>query len=147
MRARTIPLLSACAAGLIACAGRGPAPALSSGTSARPLAQIYLWRARPGKLEEYSRYIRVVAEPIDRAAQRQDAFVSVTTYVSRDTGTTWTHMRVFILRDSSQLAALPAALERAGIGLEPDSAERRARAAYAATIRDRVGAVTVEVLP
>jgi hypothetical protein len=147
MRARTIPLLSACAAGLIACAGRGPAPASPSGTPARRLAQIYFWRARPGKLEEYNRYIRVVAEPIDRAAQRHNAFLSVTTYLSRDTGTAWTHMRVFILRDSAQLAALPEALERAGIQLEPDSASRRVRGEYAATIRERVGAVTVEVLP
>jgi hypothetical protein len=110
------------------------------------LGQIYFWRARPGKLSEYSRYVREVAEPIDREAQQGDAFLSVTTYVSRDSTTAWTHMRVFILRDSAQLTALPAALDRAGIRLEPDSAKRRARSEYAATLRDRVGSLTVELL-
>lgn len=110
------------------------------------LAQIYFWRARPGKLDEYNRYIREVAEPIDQAAQRRGAFLSVTTYVARDTSVAWTHMRVFILRDSTQLAALGPALDSAGIRLEPDSAKRRARGEYAATLRDRIGSATVELL-
>ena len=111
------------------------------------LAQIYFWRARPGKVEEYTRYIVQVAEPIDREAQRVDAFLTVRTYVSRDTTTPWTHMRVFLLRDSLQLAGLEPALAAAGLRLEPDSVRRRQRGEYSATLRDRVGAATTQIIP
>ena len=110
------------------------------------LAQIYFWRAKPGKFDEYSRYIREVAEPIDHDAERRGAFLAVTTYSSRDTTTPWTHMRVFLLRDSAQLAGLAGALDSAGLRLEPDSVKRRVRGEYAATLRDRVGAATVQLL-
>jgi hypothetical protein len=116
--------------------------AVASGT----LAQIYYWRAKPGKFEEYTRYIRDVAEPIDHEAQRRGAFLSVTTYMTQDTSSAWTHMRVFILRDSVQLRALSGALDSAGIRLEPDSVKRRQRSTYSATLRDRVGAATVAIL-
>ena len=126
------------------------APATESSVStqqpAAALAKVYYWRARAGKLEEYNRYVREFAEPIDRAAQRQGAFLLVTTFVARDTVSPWTHMRVFLLRDSTQLAGLSAALARAGEQLEPDSAKRRVRGEYSATLRDRVGDATLEVL-
>ncbi|HEV8149905.1 MAG TPA: hypothetical protein VGP61_06940 [Gemmatimonadales bacterium] len=131
---------------LAACARTTVPPAISPAGPAGTLAQIYFWRARPGKLAEYSRYVRDVAEPIDREAQRRGAFLAVTTYVSRDSATPWSHMRVFILRDSAQLIALGPALDSAGIRLEPDSAKRRVRGEYAATLRDRVGSLTVELL-
>lgn len=110
------------------------------------LAQVYYWRARPGKFDEYTRYIREVAEPIDEEARRRGAFVSVTTYMTRDTASAWTHMRVFILRDSAQLRALSAQLDSAGRRLEPDSTLRRVRGEYSATLRDRVGAVVGEIV-
>ena len=110
------------------------------------LAQVYYWRAKPGKFDEYTRYIRDVAEPIDHEAQRRGAFLSVTTYATQDTLNPWTHMRVFILRDSAQLRALSGALDSAGIRLEPDSVKRRQRSTYSATLRDRVGAATVAIL-
>jgi len=133
---------------LLAVAACAPATA-SSVVNQEPtatLAKVYYWRARPGKLDEYNRYVREVAEPIDLAAQRQGAFLSVTTFVARDTLSPWTHMRVFLLRDSTQLAGLSAALARAGEQLEPDSAKRRVRGEYSATFRDRVGDATLEVL-
>ena len=110
------------------------------------LARVYYWRAKPGRLADYNRYVREVAEPIDMDAQRRGAFISVTTYVARDTLSPWTHMRVFLLRDSTQLAALADALARAGERLEPDSVRRRVRGEYAATLRDRVGDTTLEIL-
>lgn len=110
------------------------------------IAQIYYWRAKPGKFDQYSLYIREVAEPIDNEAHRRGAFVSVTTYMTRDTLSAWTHMRVFVLRDSAQLRALSGALDNAGMRLEPDSVKRRERGAYAAGLRDRVGAATVGIL-
>lgn len=132
----------------VACAGRSARSPVAGAieTPDGAIAQIYYWRARPGKLEEYNRYIREVAEPIDRAARDRGAFVSVTTYVAQDTLLPWTHMRVFVLRDSTQLAALGAALDSAGARLEPDSVKRRLRSEYAATLRDRVGQTTAVVL-
>lgn len=110
------------------------------------LAQIYFWRAKPGKLEEYTRYIREHAEPIDEEARRAGAFVTVTTYMASDTTVSWTHMRVFTLRDSAQLRALGGALSAAGARLEPDSAKRRQASEYSATLRDRVGALVVDIV-
>jgi hypothetical protein len=115
-------------------------------TPSGTLAQIYYWRAKPGKFDEYTRYVRDVAEPIDAEAHRRGAFVSVTTYMTQDTASMWTHMRVFILRDSAQLRGLSAALDSAGIRLEPDSVKRRQRGQYSTTLRDRVGAATVAIL-
>lgn len=103
------------------------------------LAQVYFWRARPGQLDAYTRYIRDVAEPIDREAQRLGAFLSVATYQANDSTLPWTHMRVFLLRDSLQLAGLSAALSAAGERLQPDSVKRREQSTYSASLRDRVG--------
>lgn len=118
------------------------APERADGT----IARIYYWRALPGRLDEYTRYIRDIAERIDAEAQRRGAFVSVTTYVSRDPASPWTHMRIFILRDSVQLAGLSTALDAAGVTFEPDSVKRRLRGEYSATLRERVGDATVGIL-
>ena len=110
------------------------------------LAQVYYWKARPGMLEQYNRYVTEVAEPIDAEAQRQGAFINVLTYQTRDTLSAWTHMRVFLLRDSVQLRGLGAALDAAGRKLEPDSLKRKARSDYAVTLRDRVGGTVLEIV-
>lgn len=128
-----------------ATASRSAAPAGIDATKTT-LAQIYFWRARPGMFAEYSRYIRDVAEPIDREARRAGAFVAVTTYAANDTTLPWTHMRVFLLRDSSQLLGLGAALSAAGARLEPDSLRRKQQGEYSATLRDRVGATVTQIV-
>ena len=136
---RTFALLA-----LAACARHAttaPAP-----TTDGTLAQVYFWRAKPGKLDEYTRYIREVAEPIDHEAQRTGAFLSVTTYLASDTTLPWTHMRVFVLRDSAQLHRLGEALDLAGVRLQPDSAKRRAQSEYSATLRDRAGATVLQIV-
>ena len=115
-------------------------------TSGATLAQIYFWRAKPGMLDEYTRYIRERAEPIDAEARRSGAFISVTTYQASDTTVPWTHMRVFLLRDSTQLRGLGDALTAAGVRLEPDSVKRRQQSEYSATLRDRVGATVVGIV-
>jgi hypothetical protein len=121
---------------------RADAPSAGAGT----IARTYFWRAKPGKLAEYSRYVRDVAAPIDEEARRRGAFISVTTYVARDTTLPWTHMRVFILRDSAQLAGLSAALAAAGAALEPDSLKRRQQSEYSATLRDAVSNGVLDIL-
>jgi hypothetical protein len=147
MRAERATLTALLVALPIGCQSANSAPeAAPVPPASGALAQVYYWRAKPGKFDDYSRYVRDVAEPIDREAQRRDAFVSVTTYMTRDTASAWTHMRVFILRDSAQLRALSAQLDSAGLRLEPDPAKRQARGTYSATLRDRVGAVTAQLL-
>src|SRR5215207_954497 len=151
-RLRPVPTLSLSALVLLASfAALGCASArrvnTGDGSAARgTLAQIYFWRAKPDKVEEYTRYIREHAEPIDEEARRGGAFLSVATYMAADTTVPWTHMRVFTLRDSTQLRALGAALTAAGVRLEPDSVKRRQQSEYSATLRDRVGAVVVELV-
>lgn len=135
----------ALAAVLGGCASLHPGAQRTAGDTGT-LAQVYYWKAKPGKLEEYSKYIREQAEPIDHEAQRRGAFLSVTTYVSTDSLNPWTHMRIFILRDSAQWRALGGALDSAGIRLHPDSAQRRMRGEYSASLRDRVGAAVYSLL-
>jgi chromosome condensin MukBEF complex kleisin-like MukF subunit len=110
------------------------------------LAQVYFWRARPNKFEEYTRFVRDHGEVIDHEAQRAGAFISVTTYLTKDTTLAWTHMRVFLLRDSTQLRGLSDALNAAGERLQPDSVQRRQQSEYSATLRDRVGATVMQIL-
>jgi hypothetical protein len=120
--------------------------AATGDASGATLAQIYFWRAKPGKADEYTRYIRDRAEPIDAEARRSGAFISVTTYQASDTTVPWTHMRVFLLRDSTQLRGLGDALTAAGARLEPDSVKRRLQSEYSASLRDRVGATVVNIV-
>ena len=129
---------------IVACISLNPPP--SKAQEKGTVAVIYYWKAKPGKLADYNRYIREVAEPIDAEAQRQGAFISVTTFVSSKDDSTWTHMRIFVLKDRAQLDKLSQALEAAGARLEPDESKRKARAEYAATLRDRVSQEVVEIL-
>ncbi len=139
--------LAALCIATIGCAATSHAPALGSEQAAdATIAQVYFWRAQPGKFAEYSRYIRDVAEPIDREAQRAGAFLTVTTYAANDTTVPWTHMRVFLLRDSTQLRGLADALSAAGARVEPDSSRRRQRGEYSATLRVRVGATVADIV-
>jgi CubicO group peptidase (beta-lactamase class C family) len=155
---RILPVaISAAGLSLAACHNAGPpespAPAtfqaINAATDGLPatatLARIYYWRAHPGKIDAYTRYITDLAEPIDHEAQRRGAFLSITTIRSADTTGAWTHARIFKLRDSTQLAGLSKALDEAGIAIEPDSAKRHARSAYSATLRDAAGSATIDL--
>ena len=110
------------------------------------VAVIYYWKAKPGKLDQYNRYIKTIAEPVDAGARRQGAFSSVTTYVSGKADSPWTHMRIFILKDRSQEAGLAKALDDAGSRVEPDEARRKARQEIAASLRDFVAEEEVDLL-
>ncbi len=134
--------LAACSATPPSTESPRPDPSAATGT----IARVYFWRARPGKVAEYTRYIRDVAAPIDEEARRRGAFISVTTYAARDTTVPWTHMRVFILRDSAQLAGLSPALAVAGAALQPDSIKRRQQSEYSATLRDAAGSTVLDIV-
>ena len=97
-------------------------------------------------LGAYNSYIRDVAEPIDEDARQRGAFISVVTLQATDTLSAWTHMRMFLLRDSAQLRGLGTALDEAGRRLEPDSVKRRQRGEYAATLRDRIGSAVLTIV-
>jgi hypothetical protein len=120
--------------------------AVTPSPQAASLAKVYYWRAKPGMIAAYTAYIRDTAQPIDENARQHGAFISVTTYESSDTLSPWTHMRVFLLRDSAQLASLGAALDSAGARIEPDSAKRRARSDYGATLRDAAGSAVLTII-
>lgn len=110
------------------------------------MAVVYYWKAKPGKLDDYNRYIKTVAEPVDFEARRGGAFVSITTYVSRQPDAPWTHMRIFVLKDREQAANLEKALDGAGLRVQPDESKRKANQDLAATLRDLVGHEEVEIL-
>jgi len=55
-------------------------------------------------------------------------------------------MRIFVLKDRAQLENLSKELDAAGVRLKPDDAKRKARAEYAATLRDAVGQEVVDIL-
>ncbi len=139
MKARLMLLLLFTVVAAVLC-GLEAAPA--NGT----VAEVYYWKAKPDKLEDYNRYIREYAAPIDREAQRRGAFISVTTYVSQNPASPWTHMRVFILRDQQQFQNLQKALDEAKLRLHPDEQERNRQASYAETLRDAVGHETLNIL-
>ena len=140
---RSLIVTAAATATITACNVRSaPTPVANDAT----IAQVYFWRAKPGKLEEYTRYVRDVAEPIDHEAQKAGAFLSVTTHLANDSTVPWTHMRVFLLRDSAQLRGLSQALTEAGVRLQPDSVKRRQQSEYSATLRDRVGATVTRLV-
>ena len=142
---RAIALLVTAAA-LAACAHLPPPKPSASPAAGGTIAQIYYWRAKPGRFDEYTRYVAEVAEPIDAEGQRNGAFISVTTFVTRDTTSAWTHMRLFVLRDSVQLREMSAKLDAAGVKLEPDSVKRRIRGEYSASLRESAGRATVAIL-
>ncbi len=135
-----VMFLAACAP----CAAQKPESKTQDST--QMVAVIYYWKAKPGKLEEYSRYIQQVAEPIDRDAQKSGAFLSVTTFVSEKSDSPWSHMRVFTLVDHAHAEALKAALDAATARIVPDEARRKANSEYAATLRDAVGSEEVLIL-
>lgn len=152
MRTHSVAIAAATAAlSLAAChnprppEASAPVPAIDGLPATATLARIYYWRAHPGKVDEYTRYITDLAEPIDHEAQRRGAFISITTIRAADTTGPWTHARIFKLRDSAQLAGLSKALDDAGIAIEPDSAKRRARNTYSATLRDAAGSATIDL--
>lgn len=104
-----------------------------------PVFVAYYWRARPGKIDEYSDYIKNTAEAIDEDARRAGVFEEVRT-VSPVPGTVtdWTHLRIFRLKNAAAERALAAGLDAATIRVVPDEAKRKANSDRSAALRDLV---------
>jgi hypothetical protein len=103
------------------------------------IALILYFKAKPGKFEDYNRYIREVADPIDEAARKSGAFVSLTTLTNPDAAAPWSHMRIFTFESKEQMAAFSKKMEEAGAKVVPDTKKRQENAARSASLRDAAG--------
>jgi hypothetical protein len=107
-----------------------------------PAYVAYYWRARPGKLDEYSAYITGTAEKIDEDARKAGVFIEVTTVVPTPnpdgTKADWTHLRIFKLKNLAAVAGLAPGLDAATLRVVPDEAQRKANSARSAELRDLV---------
>jgi len=104
-----------------------------------PVFVAYYWRARPGKIDEYTAYIKDTAEAIDEDARRAGVFEEVRT-VTPAPGTVadWTHLRIFRLKNAAAESALGAGLDAATLRVVPDEAKRKANSERSAVLRDLV---------
>src|SRR5947209_20300188 len=99
----------------------------------------YYWRARPGKIDEYTAYIKDTAEAIDESARKAGVFEEVRTVTpAPGTVTDWTHLRIFRLKNAAAEQALAAGLDAATLRVVPDEAKRKANSDRSAGLRDLV---------
>jgi hypothetical protein len=104
-----------------------------------PVFVAYYWRARPGKVDEYSDYIKRTAEAIDESARQAGVFEEVRTVTpAAGTTTDWTHLRIFRLKNAAAEQALGAGLDAATLRVVPDEATRKANSDRSAGLRDLV---------
>ncbi len=113
---------------------------------AKKYARVIYWRAKPGQFEAYSEYLQTHVEPIDHEALQRGSLISFTTLVDASPDAAWTHMRLFVFANEHQRANMVEALGRANASINPDAAVRAARAAHAATLRDKVSESDLDVL-
>ena len=103
----------------------------------------YYWRAKPGQLDAYNEYIRMVAVPIDEDARKAGVFEEVRTVMpGPGIAADWTHLRIFRLKeglkDAAAAQSLSAGLDAATARIVPDEAQRKANTARASGLRDFV---------
>ena len=99
----------------------------------------YYWRARPGKVDEYSDYIKHTAEAIDEDARRAGVFEEVRTVTpAAGTAVDWTHLRIFRMKNAAAEQALGAGLDAATLRVVPDEAQRKVNSERSAGLRDLV---------
>ncbi len=107
-----------------------------------PAYVAYYWRARPGRLEEYSAYIKGTAERIDEDARRAGVFLEVTTVLATPdpdgTKPDWTHLRIFKVKNLAAVDGLGPGLDAATLRVVPDEAQRKANSSRSAELRDAV---------
>ena len=104
-----------------------------------PVFVAYYWRARPGKADEYTDYIKNTAEAIDESARRAGVFEEVRTVTpAPGTVTDWTHLRIFRLKNAAAEKSLGDGLDAATLRVVPDEAKRKANSERSAGLRDLV---------
>lgn len=135
---KTMKLLALALLGIVATAEAQATPPKADSS----IYLVYFWRARPGKIAEYSEYIRTIAEPIDENARQAGVFLEVTTFTPWLTtgapGTDWTHMRVFKLKNFAALDAFSKGMDDAGKRVFPEEQRRKDNSARSAELRDLV---------
>jgi len=103
----------------------------------------YYWRAKPGQLDAYNEYIRMVAVPIDEDARKAGVFEEVRTVTpGPGIAADWSHLRIFRLKeglkDAAAAQSLSAGLDAATARIVPAEAQRTANTARASGLRDFV---------
>jgi hypothetical protein len=133
------------AVGSVAAVGSEGSPAVAQSTAQAadgPAYVAYYWRARPGKVEDYSAYITGTAEKIDEDARKAGVFMEVTTVLATPnpdgTKADWTHLRIFKLKNLAAVDGLASGLDAATLRVVPDEAQRKANSARSAELRDLV---------
>jgi hypothetical protein len=111
-----------------------------------PIANLSYFKTKPGKLDEYSKWLADVAKPVDDWAQEHGAFESCITYVNRDPNAPWTHLRIFMFKNRAQMQGMAAVMDAAHKALYPDEAKREAALGNKGEMRDQVGMMTVSVI-
>src|SRR5712664_1307629 len=107
-------------------------PAVQQPAPAGAVYVAYYWRAKPGQVDAYNEYIKMVAVPIDEDARQAGVFEEVRTVMPAPGITTdWTHLRIFRLKDAAAAQALGAGLDAATARIVPDEALRKANTARA----------------
>lgn len=112
----------------------------------QPCARAIYWRAKPGQMDAYSAYLQHHVEPVDEEARRRGALRSFMTLVDPRPDAPWSHMRLFVFDSHDARSSMLTALAAAAAAVTPDPAARAERAAYAATLRDRVGEADFDLL-
>jgi len=123
---------------LLLCTGQALALQPPATTPAAFVA--YYWKARPGKLAEYSDYITKIAVPIDESARQAGVFEEVRTVMPTPAPDgalpEWTHLRIFRLKNLAAVDGLGPGLDAATARVVPDEAQRKANSARSAELRD-----------
>ena len=109
-------------------------------------ARIIYWRAKPGMLEAYSRYLQQYVDAIDERALQQGHLLKHATWVDATPNAEWTHMRVFEFKTHAQRETMKTALVQAAAELTPDASERAQRAQLAESLRDKVREQNLDLL-
>lgn len=88
------------------------------------IAAITYFKAKPGQIDAYSKWMAEVAKPVDDWAQEHGAFESVTTYVSPVPDGPWTHMRIFMFKSRQQMEGMAKVMDAAHTAVYPDPVKR-----------------------
>ncbi len=111
-----------------------------------PIATVTYFKANPGKIEIYSKWLDEVGKPVDDWAVEHGAFESVKTYVNPDPNAPWTHMRVFTFKNREQQKGMAKVMDAAHKAMYPDEAKREAALGHKDDLRVALGGTIMQIL-